>query len=66
MNIILSEYFTLDTSVKNEKDLTYCLFHPLKFRKTSNISLQTTSLDNLFVVKKYIYSNFGSNVKSPV
>ena len=26
MNTILSEYFTLATSVKNKKDLKYCLF----------------------------------------
>ena len=39
MNTILPEYFTLDTSVKNKKDLKYCLFRSLTFLKTSNTFL---------------------------
>ena len=62
MNTILSEYFTLGTSVKNKKDLTYCLFRSLTLLKTSNTFLTAISLDSLLVVKKYIYSNFGSKV----
>ena len=59
MNTILSEYFTLSTFVKNKKDLKYCLFRSLTF-------LRTIPLDSVFAVKKYIYSNFDSKVKSPV
>ena len=39
MNTILSQYFTLGTSVKNKKDLTYCLFCSLTFLKTGNANL---------------------------
>ena len=39
MNTILSEYFTLGTSVKNKKDLTYCLFRSLTFPEISNTFL---------------------------
>ena len=66
MNTILSEYFTLATSVKNKKNLKYCLFRSLTFLKPATLSLWTISLDSLVVVKKDIYSNFGSKFKSPV
>ena len=61
MNTILSEYFTFGTSVGNI--VYFVLWH---FLKPVTLSLWTISLDSLFVVKKYIYSNFGSKVKSPV
>ena len=65
MNTILPEHFTLATSVKNKKDLKYCLFRSLTFLRTATLSLWAISLDSLVVVKKDIYSNFGSN-KFPV
>ena len=67
MNTILSEYFTLGTSVKNKTwkkmSKTFVLWH---FLKPVTLSLQTISPDSLFVIKKYIYINFGSKVKSTV
>ena len=52
MITILSEYFTLATSVKNKKNLKYCLFRSLTFLKPATLSLWTISLDSLVVVKK--------------
>ena len=64
MNSILSEYFTLATSIKNKENLKYCLFRPLTFLRTSNAFL----IENISwqSVIKYICSNFSSKVKSPV
>ena len=46
------------------KNIVYfVLWH---FLKPVTLSLRTISLDSLFVVKKYVYSDFGSKVKSPV
>ena len=53
MNTILSEYFTLGTSVGNI--VYFVLWH---FLKPVTLSLWTISLDSsMFVVKKYACSN---------
>ena len=53
-------------TILSEKQETLKILFISFFDKPVTLSLEAISLDSLFVVKKYIYSNFGSKVKSPV